>query len=211
MYRRLCSSSRLLPRAAALATLRPASSPAEPPKQGETDPAASEPTAEAPPTTAPSPPPPTSVPKFNFPTGEVLHAVKSGDFSKVQSQATKLMQGSWKEEYSIPAACVVVFIITWYWIAWTRRSTRRRCAILEASLQKEAEQTVEMVKNVTGKWKLELAKSNDRMLDVIDKNSMLTGDIDRMTTALRSCSIRPTPSVSSPPKIKPEAPSAAAE
>lgn len=123
---------------------------------------------------------------------EVLDAVKKGDFNRMQSHATQLVQSRWKDEYSVPAACAVIFLVMWYWVAWTRRSIRRRCAAVEASVQQKSEEMVESVRSMTQKWSSDMTKANAQMQGIIDKNSELTKDIDRMTTALRSCSIRPT-------------------
>ncbi|EPY35715.1 hypothetical protein STCU_00959 [Strigomonas culicis] len=64
---------------------------------------------------------------------------------------------------------------------------------MRATIQEEADQTVERVGNLVKEWKKNMSKANEQMKKIIDKNSELTKDIDRMTTALRSCSIRPTP------------------
>ncbi|EPY22218.1 hypothetical protein STCU_08292 [Strigomonas culicis] len=130
---------------------------------------------------------------YHFPTEDLLRAVKSGDFGKVQSHATELVQNKWRDEYSVPTACVVIFLVFWYWWAWTRRSIRRKCDAMRATIQEEADQTVERVGNLVKEWKKNMSKANEQMKKIIDKNSELTKDIDRMTTALRSCSIRPTP------------------
>ncbi|CAD2213476.1 hypothetical protein ADEAN_000091700 [Angomonas deanei] len=123
---------------------------------------------------------------------EVLNAVKKGDFNMVQTHATKLVQQQWKEEYTLPAAFVLLFLFCWYWWAWSRRSIRRKCETIRASVQDEADQTVDQIRGLTEKWKKDITKADDQMKVIIDKNSELTKDIDRMTTALRSCSIRPT-------------------
>ncbi|CAG9579490.1 conserved hypothetical protein [Leishmania major strain Friedlin] len=129
---------------------------------------------------------------YRFPADEVMDAVKKRDFNAMQTHATKLVQSQWKEEYNVPAACVVIFIVMWYWIAWTRRSIRRKCEATKASVKQQTDEMVEIVRNMTEKWKVDMAKANKQMQGIIDKNSELTRDIDRMTTALRSCSIRPT-------------------
>ncbi|TPP42461.1 Adaptor complexes medium subunit family protein [Leishmania donovani] len=129
---------------------------------------------------------------YRFPAGEVMDAVKKRDFNAMQTHATKLVQSQWKEEYNVPAACVVIFIVMWYWIAWTRRSIRRKCEATKASVKQQTDEMVEIVRNMTEKWKVDMSKANKQMQGIIDKNSELTRDIDRMTTALRSCSIRPT-------------------
>ncbi|CCW72021.1 unnamed protein product [Phytomonas sp. Hart1] len=51
--------------------------------------------------------------------------------------------------------------------------------------------TLELVRNLTMKWERDLKRVNERMEDIIDKNSELTETIDHMTTALRSCISRP--------------------
>lgn len=123
---------------------------------------------------------------------DVLQAVRSGDINRIQDTATKLVRSQWREEYTLPVACAVVFVILWYWVAWTRRSVRRKCAAAEAAVRQEAKETVELIRGLTQKWSRDLAKSDEQMKAIIEKNSTLTADIDRMTTALRSCSIRPT-------------------
>lgn len=133
---------------------------------------------------------------YKFPTTEVIDAVKKRDFTAVQSHATRLVQHQWRESYNVPAACIVVFAVVWYWIAWSRRSIRRKCEALKASTKMQTEEMVEVVRNMTEKWKGDMAKANQQMQGIIDKNSELTRDIDRLTTALRSCSIRPTPASS---------------
>lgn len=136
--------------------------------------------------------PKTSKP-FEFRPEEVIKAVRSGDIAKMQTTATELVQHKWKEEYTLPAACVVVFLVSWYWVAWTRRSVRRKCAAMVAATRQEAAETVKLVHSLTEKWGKDITKSNEHMKAIIEKNSALTADIDRMTAALRSCSIRPTP------------------
>lgn len=134
---------------------------------------------------------------YHFPAKDVLNAMKAGDFGKVQNHATDLVQHKWKEEYSVPTACAVIFLVLWYWVAWSRRSIRRQCRQLEAAMELEASETVELVRSLTQKWRRDISKSNDQMQGIIDKNSALTGDIDRLTTALRSCTIHPTPNIPS--------------
>ncbi|KAG5471527.1 hypothetical protein LSCM1_01621 [Leishmania martiniquensis] len=129
---------------------------------------------------------------YRFPANEVMDAVKKRDFNAVQTHATRLVQSQWREEFNVPAACVVVFVVMWYWIAWTRRSIRRKCEAAKASVKQQTDEMVEMVRSMTEKWKGDMVKANRQMQGIIDKNSELTRDIDRMTTALRSCSIRPT-------------------
>lgn len=129
---------------------------------------------------------------YHFPANEVLDAVKKRDFNTVQTHASKLVQSQWKEAYNVPAACIVIFVVMWYWIAWSRRSIRRKCEAMVASTKQQTEEMVDVVRNMTEKWKTDMAKANQQMQGIIDKNSELTRDIDRMTTALRSCSIRPT-------------------
>ncbi|CCW65729.1 unnamed protein product [Phytomonas sp. EM1] len=126
---------------------------------------------------------------------DVLRAVKGGDFAKMQLQATKLVQESWNDKYSVSLACIIVLATMWYWIAWTRRSIRRKCAAIEAAVQQDSETTLELVRNLTTKWERDLKRTNERMEDIIDKNSDLTETIDHMTTALRSCISRPLPSL----------------
>ncbi|KAK7197567.1 hypothetical protein NESM_000706900 [Novymonas esmeraldas] len=130
---------------------------------------------------------------YRFPANEVMDAVKKRDFNAVQSHATRLVQSRWREEYNVPAACIIVFTVMWYWIAWTRRSVRRRCEATKASVHQQTEEMVEVVRSMTERWRGDMAKANTQMQGIIDKNSELTRDIDRLTTALRSCSIRPTP------------------
>lgn len=155
-------------------------------------------------TTAPPPPPPppaadaaaaksNAQEDYHFPTNEVLDAVKKRDFNAVQTHASKLVQSQWKEAYNVPAACIVIFVVMWYWIAWSRRSIRRKCEAMTASTKQQTEEMVDIVRGMTEKWKTDMAKANQQMQGIIDKNSELTRDIDRLTTALRSCSIRPTP------------------
>lgn len=140
---------------------------------------------------------------YRFPTTEVIDAVKKRDFNAVQTHATRLVQRQWKESYNVPAACIVVFVVVWYWIAWSRRSIRRKCEALKASTRQQTEEMVEVVRSMTEKWKGEMAKANQQMQGIIDKNSELTRDIDRLTTALRSCSVRPTPaSASAAPTVQ---------
>lgn len=140
---------------------------------------------------------------YRFPTDEVMSAVKKGDFNAMQSHATRLVQSQWREAYNVPAACVVIFVVMWYWIAWTRRSIRRKCEAMKAAVKQQTEEMVDIVRGMTEKWKGDMAKANKQMQGIIDKNSELTRDIDRMTTALRSCSIRPTPNSSGlvPPSV----------
>lgn len=175
--------------AVAASFVRCSGSAAEPPK----DASSAAPTHE-PPTAPQEEPKKAQQPELG--PDDVLQAVKSGDINRMQDTAARLVQSKWKEEYTLPAACVVVFIILWYWVAWTRRSVRRKCAAAEAAVRQEAQETVEMVRSLTEKWRKDLNKSNERMKAVIEKNSDLTGAVDRMTTALRSCSIRPTPNLS---------------
>lgn len=168
------------------------------------------PTAETPQTPEVTAPPEASA-KYEFRPEEVLNAVRSGDIAKIQTTATTLVQHKWKEEYTFPAACLVVFTILWYWVAWTRRSVRRKCAATEAAVRLEAQETVDKMRNLTERWGKDIAKSDEQMKVIIEKNSALTADVDRMTTALRSCSIRPTPfsaarNTSKPAAAEPQTP-----
>ncbi|KPI82710.1 hypothetical protein ABL78_8279 [Leptomonas seymouri] len=129
---------------------------------------------------------------YHFPANEVLDAVKNRDFNTVQVHASRLVQSRWREAYNVPAACIIIYIVVWYWIAWSRRSIRRKCEAVQASVKQQTEEMVDIVRGMTEKWKADMAKANRQMQGIIDKNSELTRDIDRMTTALRSCSIRPT-------------------
>ncbi|KPA74573.1 putative mitochondrial hypothetical protein [Leptomonas pyrrhocoris] len=136
---------------------------------------------------------------YHFATNEVLDAVKKRDFNAVQTHASKLVQSQWRESYNVPAACIIIYIVMWYWIAWRRRSIRRKCEAIMASTKQQTEEMVDIVRNMTEKWKCDMAKANQLMQGIIDKNSELTRDIDRMTTALRSCSIRPTAAAAATP------------
>lgn len=135
---------------------------------------------------------------YQFPTNEVFDAVKKRDFNTVQTHASRLVQSQWKEAYNVPAACIVIFAVMWYWISWSRRSIRRKCETMKASTKQQTEEMVDIVRTMTEKWKTDMAKANQQMQGIIDKNSELTRDIDRMTTALRSCSIRPTAATAAP-------------
>lgn len=148
--------------------------------------------------------------EYHFPTQEALRAVKKGDIGAVQGLAADLISHKWHEDYSVPAACTFIFFVVWYWIAWARRSVRRKCEAAEARTRQEADQTVETVAAMVQKWKRDMDRTMTQTKGIINKNRDLASDIDRMTTALRSCSIRPTPNVQVAPKA-PAAPAAEAK
>lgn len=125
-----------------------------------------------------------------------ISAMKDRNFTEAQSHAAVFIQQQWREEYNVPAAWVLMCLVVWYWIAWTRRSVERKCAAMEAAAEKEVRETVQMVQSIAEQWKSDMLKASTEMKLMIAKNSELTGDIDRMTTALRSCQVRPSSSAS---------------
>lgn len=123
-----------------------------------------------------------------------LAAVKDRNFSEAQSYATVFIQQRWKPEYNLPALAVLVCAMVWYWIAWTLRSVKRKCQALEATVEKEVHELEQMMTSMSEKWRREMAKASGDMKLMMAKNSELTADIDRMTTALRRCHVRPVSS-----------------
>lgn len=121
-------------------------------------------------------------------TQKILDVVKE-KVSDAQVQATILIQQQWKEEFNVPAGFIVGCLIVWYWIAWTLRSVHRRCAAMEAAAEKESREAVQLVQNISSQWKSDMLKASTEMKLIIAKNSELTGDIDRLTTALRNCKV----------------------
>lgn len=108
---------------------------------------------------------------------------------EAQSQASRLIEQQWREEFNLPAGFVLMCVVVWYWISWTWRSVNRKCAAIEAAAEKEAREAVQLVQKVSTQWKTDMLKASTEMKLIIGKNSELTGDMDRMTTALRNCKV----------------------
>lgn len=117
---------------------------------------------------------------------KILSAVKERNFQEAQTQAAVFVQQQWREEYNIPAAFTVMCLVVWYWIAWANRSVHRRCAALEAASEKESREVVQLMKAAAEQCRSDILKASTDMKLIIAKNSELTADIDRMTSALRS-------------------------
>ncbi|PBJ76365.1 hypothetical protein TcG_04453 [Trypanosoma cruzi] len=125
--------------------------------------------------------------EYTIPTADILRAVKQRDFNAFQSHAADIVQHTWKEEHSIPAVCLLFFLITWYWASSSRRRVVRSCKATEAKVKEEADQTLTLVNTLVRKWRQDVQKADQQLQLILDKNSELTKDIDRMTAALRQC------------------------
>lgn len=130
--------------------------------------------------------------EYQIPTTKLIQAVRERDFNAVQTHAAGIVQNKWKDEYSVPAACLFILLVTWYWMSSTVRRVRRACSAAEAKVKEEAEQTKVYVNNLVSKWEEELRMADAKLQAILVKNGDLTKDIDRMTAALKQCSIRPT-------------------
>eukprot|EP00796_Vickermania_ingenoplastis_P013292 gene13292-9130_t len=118
---------------------------------------------------------------------KLVSAVRQRNFSEAQTQAAALFQQKWREEYNLPAAFTLICLVVWYWIAWAHRSVQRKCAALEAAAEKDVRETVQVVQSISEQWRSDMLRASTEMKLIIAKNSELTGDIDRLTTALRGC------------------------
>lgn len=118
-------------------------------------------------------------------------AMKEGNFADLQNHATAYFQRRWKEEYNLPAGLVIIALVVWYWIAWTERSIKRKCAAMEATAEKEVQDTLNMVQKMVEHYKSEMLKASTDMKLNMAKNAELIAEIDRLTAALRSCQVRP--------------------
>ncbi|RNF04017.1 hypothetical protein TraAM80_05467 [Trypanosoma rangeli] len=128
--------------------------------------------------------------EYTIPTADILRAVRQRDFNAFQSHAVGVVQQKWKEEHNIPAACVIFFFLTWYWMSSSRRRVVRSCRATEAKVREEADQTLEVVNTLVRKWRKDVQKADQQLQLILDKNSELTKDIDRMTAALRQCYVK---------------------
>lgn len=114
-----------------------------------------------------------------------------GILVKAQNKASSFAETQWKEEYNLPGAAVFFCLLVWYWIAWSHRSINRKCAAMEAAVEKESLETIQMVEKIANQLKSDMSSAGADMKLTIAKNGELTGNIDQMTTALRSCQVRP--------------------
>nr|AGN32915.1 hypothetical protein [Trypanosoma rangeli] len=128
--------------------------------------------------------------EYTIPTADILRAVRQRDFNAFQSHAVDVVQHKWKEEHSIPAVCLIFFFLTWYWVSSSRRRVVRSCRATEAKVKEEADQTLELVNTLVRKWRKDVQKADQQLQLILDKNSELTKDIDRMTAALRQCYVK---------------------
>ncbi|ORC84468.1 uncharacterized protein TM35_000441240 [Trypanosoma theileri] len=136
--------------------------------------------------------PPSDVRKnneYSIPTADILRAMKQRDFNAIQTHAAEIVHHKWKEEHSIPALCLLFFLLTWYSVSSARRRVVRSCKATEAKIKEEAEQTLELVGRLVGKWREDVQRADQQLQLILDKNGELTKDIDRMTAALRQCYI----------------------
>nr|CCC92483.1 unnamed protein product [Trypanosoma congolense IL3000] len=124
---------------------------------------------------------------YSIPTAEILDAVKRRDFGAVQSHAVGIAQHKWKEEHNIPAACITLTVLTWFFASRSRRRAVRACRLTEARVEEEAEQTLELVNTLVRKWRNDVQRAEQQLQLILDKNGELTKDIDRMTSGLRQC------------------------
>ncbi|KAH9600977.1 hypothetical protein LSM04_004831 [Trypanosoma melophagium] len=127
--------------------------------------------------------------EYSIPTADILRAVKQRDFNAIQTHAAEIVHHKWKEEHSIPALCLLFFLLTWYSVSSARRRAVRSCKATEAKVKEEAEQTLELVGRLVGKWREDVQRADQQLQLILDKNGELTKDIDRMTAALRQCYI----------------------
>ncbi|KAH8617699.1 hypothetical protein ERJ75_000351300 [Trypanosoma vivax] len=125
--------------------------------------------------------------KYTIPTAEIIEAVRRRDFSAVQSHAVGFAHNKWKEEHNIPAACLGFTLLTWLFVSSGRRRIKRACLVTEAKVAEEAEQTLDLVNTLVRNWRHEVQRAEQQLQLILDKNSELTKDIDRMTAALRQC------------------------
>ncbi|KEG14041.1 hypothetical protein DQ04_00661190 [Trypanosoma grayi] len=125
--------------------------------------------------------------EYSIPTADILRAVKQRDFNAFQSHAVGIVHHKWKEEHNIPAVCLLILLVTWYSVSSARRRVVRSCKATEAKVKEEAEQTVELVGTLVRKWRQDIQRADQHLQLILDKNSELTKDIDRMTAALRQC------------------------
>ncbi|RNF27351.1 uncharacterized protein Tco025E_00421 [Trypanosoma conorhini] len=139
--------------------------------------------------------------EYTIPTADILRAVKQRDFNAFQSHAVEIVQHTWKEEHSIPAVCLIFFLLTWYWASSSRRRIVRSCRATEARVKEEADQTLELVGTLVRKWRHDVQKADQQLQLILDKNSELTKDIDRMTAALRQCYVKVPAAKGGPAKV----------
>lgn len=127
----------------------------------------------------------------NTGTEPLFAAMKEGNFTDMQNQATAYFQQRWREEYNLPAGLVIIALVIWYWIAWTNRSIKRKCAAMESATEKEVQDTLNIMQKLVEQFRSEMMKASTDMKLNMAKNAELIADIDRMTAALRSCQVRP--------------------
>lgn len=127
----------------------------------------------------------------NAGTEPLFAAMKEGNFTDMQNHATAYFQQRWKEEYNLPAGLVIIALVVWYWMAWTNRSIKRKCAAMESATEKEVLDTLNTMQKLVDQFKSEMVKASTDMKLNMAKNAELIADIDRMTAALRSCQVRP--------------------
>lgn len=121
-------------------------------------------------------------------------AMKEGNFTDLQNHAAAYFQQRWKEEYNLPAGLVIISLIVWYWIAWTNRSIKRKCAAMESMTEKEVQDTRNTVQKMVDQYKSDMLKASTDLKLNMAKNAELIAEIDRLTAALRSCHVQPSSS-----------------
>ena len=119
--------------------------------------------------------------------GQLLDAVRSGDFKSAQVYATKLFSQHWTDRVGIGLICVSVLFIAQYWFSSTVRQCRRTCEVTEAFATSESKQMFDALKRLKDTLTRDMALQNDPILSALDKGVSATKQIDSISTALPAC------------------------
>lgn len=106
------------------------------------------------------------------------------------AQAALHSSGLWHDDYALPAACVVILLVYWYWQSASRRHVFRMCDAAEHRTIDECESLRARVDSMRKKWEAEMKAKQREVREVQEANSGLARSIDQMTTALKACTPR---------------------
>lgn len=118
---------------------------------------------------------------------EILSAIRSRNFAEVQGKTQKLVASHWHDDYAIPLACLLCFIVTWYWQASSYRQIARNVQKVEANAIAETKALEEKVTEMRARIAKNLVNRTASLSEIQKQNSELTRVIDQMTTALKQC------------------------
>lgn len=126
-------------------------------------------------------------PPKTFDTAALIDSLKKKDFSAAQVQALAMAQSSWSDDYTVPLACLLILLVTFYWARSSHRSMVRTSSSQVANHVGIISDFQKRLDDVTKTTSEGLAKRAKALDTVQHANGELTTVVDQMTAALRQC------------------------